>query len=180
MIDMEKEKLESMLRDMAKQTEEYVRPTLSDDVKRRIPHPLMHHRGGFETVRIIIDLRINNLAAAAAIILTMFLCVNIYRDRSVPLSRLYDDTKVVAQFMLGSYSRQNQISRTEYERLVPKETKYVYYGKANNPVDGNAVIMHWQLPNGSYRVRYGDLRIKTFSSEELIDLQAQIIQEKAK
>ena len=38
---MEKEKLESMLRDMAKQTEEYVRPTLSDDIKRRIPHPLL-------------------------------------------------------------------------------------------------------------------------------------------
>ena len=59
MVDMEKEKLESMLRDMAKHTEEYVRPTLSDDIKRRVPHPLMHHRGGFETVRIIIDLRIN-------------------------------------------------------------------------------------------------------------------------
>ena len=81
--------------------------------------------------------------------------------------------------MLGKIDTKNQISRTEYERLVPKETKYVYYGKAKNPVDSNAVIMHWQLPNGSYRVRFGDLRVKTFSSEELIDFQARIIQKSA-
>jgi len=175
-IDMEHEKLESLLRELGKQTEEYVRPTLADDIKHRIPHPLMHHRGGFETIRIIIDLRVNRLATAAAIILTMFLCLNIYRDRSVPLSSLYDDTKVVAQFMLGHIDTENSISRAEYERLVPEGTKYVYYGQATNPVDGNAVIMHWRLPSGNYRIRYGNLRIKTVSPQELIDIQVGMIQ----
>ena len=175
-IDMEQEKLESLLRKLAKQTEEYVRPTLADDIKQRIPHPLMHHRGGLDTIRIIIDLRVNRLATAAVIILTMFICVNIYRDKSVPLSRLYDDTKVVANFMLGHISADNRISRTEYERLVPEGTKYVYYGQASNPVDGNAVIMHWRIPNGNYRIRFGNLRVKTVSPQELIDIQVQMIQ----
>lgn len=177
---MEQKKLESLLRELAKQTEEYVRPTLADDIKQRIPHPLMHHRGGLDTIRIIIDLRVNRLATAAAIILTMFLCVNIYRDRSLPLSRLYDDTKVVAQFMLGHIDTQNQISRAEYVRLVPEGVKYVYYGQASNPVDGNTVIMHWRLPNGNYRIRFGNLHVKTVSPQELIDIQVQLIQENTK
>lgn len=79
-------------------------------------------------------------------------------------------------FTLGYIDSQNQISRAEYERLVPEGTKYVYYGQASNPVDGNAVIIHWRLPNGNYRVRFGNLRVKTVSPQELIDIQVQMIQ----
>jgi len=56
----------------------------------------------------------------------------------------------------------------------------VYYGDVIDPADGNAVLMQWKLSDGSYRVIFADLREETISAEELIKLQAQMLQKKAK
>jgi hypothetical protein len=56
----------------------------------------------------------------------------------------------------------------------------VYYGDNVDPRDGNAVLIQWKVSEGEYRVVFGDLREETVSAEELIRLQARMLQKKAK
>ena len=177
---MENEKLENLLRELSKQTKEHVRPVLADDIKRQIPHAFGHHRGGLNTIRIIIDLRVNRLAAAAVIILTMVLCINVFGDKQSPIRMFYEDTKIVASFLTGNIGGTSRISREECERFVPEGREFVYYGDAVDLADSNSVVIYWKLNDGRYRVRLGNLRVRTVTAEQLIDIQAQMIQKKAK
>ena len=68
---MKKEEIDVLLNKLADKTQESVHPELSEDIKHQIPHRLLTHRGGLDTIKIIIDLRINKLTAAAAIIITI-------------------------------------------------------------------------------------------------------------
>ena len=56
----------------------------------------------------------------------------------------------------------------------------MYYGDSIDPEDGDAVLVQWKLSDGRYRVILGDFRVRTVSAEELIKLQAQMLQKKAK
>jgi len=70
--------------------------------------------------------------------------------------------------------------KSRYEYLTQKGEDVVYYGDSIDPQDSGAVLMHWRLSDGNYRVVFGDLREKTVSAEELIGLQARILQKKTK
>lgn len=175
---MEKERLEKLLNELSERMVEPVRPGLAEDVKRQIPQQLHAHRMGMDTIRIMIDLRISRLAAAAAIIIAILFCANFFGLRG---STGGDIIEVIEY----SLAREN-IGRNEMltnmaaisEGLLKDGKDVVYYGDNINPEDGFALLMHWKLPNGKYRVIFSDLRTMTVSSDVLILLQVQMLKEK--
>jgi hypothetical protein len=180
---MKEEKLGKLLNELADRTAETVRSDLAEDIKHHIPHRFMPRRGGMDTVNIVIDLRINKLAAAAAIIITMILCANFLGGRDSTNGGTYQDSKMLVKYLLGGegFGRSNVlVVRTRYEYLVQKGKDVAYYGDSIDPEDSNAVLMQWKLSDGKYRVIFGDLREKTINAEELIKLQTQMLRKKTK
>jgi hypothetical protein len=177
------EKLEKLLNELADATAEPVHPHLAEDIKHQIPQQLSPHRGGLDTVNIIVDLRISKLAAAAAIIITMILCANLLRSRSSADEGIYQDGKLWIKYCLGSIGadRSNVLTaKSRYEHLAQMGKDIVYYGDSIDPQDSNAVLIQWKLSDGQYKVVFGDLREETVGAEELIKLQARMLQKKAK
>ena len=181
---MEEEKLGKLLNKLAERTAGPVRPGLAEDIKDRIPHRLMPHRGGMDTINIIIDLRISKLAAAAVIIITMILLANFFGGRYSTGDGIYQDSKLLIRYCLRSagVDRSGVLADTSkfYEYLVSEGEDVVYYGDSIDLEDSNAVLMQWKLSDDKYRVIFSDLRAKTVGSEELIKLQAQMLQKKTK
>jgi hypothetical protein len=177
------EKLEKLLNELADATAEPVHPHLAEDIKHQIPQQLSPHRGGLDTVNIIVDLRISKLAAAAAIIITMILWANLLRSRSSADEGIYQDGKLWIKYCLGSIGadRSNVLTaKSRYEHLAQMGKDIVYYGDSIDPQDSNAVLIQWKLSDGQYKVVFGDLREETVGAEELIKLQARMLQKKAK
>jgi hypothetical protein len=177
------EKLEKLLNELADATAEPVRPHLAEDIKHQIPQQLSPHRGGIDTISIIIDLRISKLAAAAVIIVTMILCANFLGSRSPAGDGIYQDGKLLIKYCLGGIGtdRSNVLAaKSRYEYLAQRVEDVVYYGDSVDAEDSNAVLIQWKLSDGEYRVVFGNLREKTVSAEELIKLQARMLQKKAK
>ena len=102
---MREEKLKELLNELADATVEPVRPGLTEDIKRQIPQRLRPHRGGMDTINIIIDLRINKLAAAAAIIITVALCANFLGGQGPAGEGIYQDSKLLAKYWLSNIIR---------------------------------------------------------------------------
>jgi hypothetical protein len=190
---MKEEKLGKMLNELADVTAEPVRPDFAEDIKQRIPHRLAPYRSGIDTVNIIIDLRVSKLVAAAAIIITMVLWGSFFRGRDSVGSDLYKDGKMLVRNLLGAGDEENKalaarsgyqynvfLARSRYQYLVQKGEEIAYYGDNIKLQDSNAVLMQWKLSDGNYRVIFADLRGKTVSAEELIELQARMLQKKAK
>jgi hypothetical protein len=190
---MKEEKLEKMLNELADVTAEPVRPDFAEDIKQRIPHRLAPYRSGIDTVNIIIDLRVSKLAAAAAIIITMALWGSFLRGRDSIGSGLYQNAKMRVKDFLGAGDEENKalaaksgyqynvfLAKSRYQYLVRKGEEVTYYGDNVDPQDSNAVLMQWKLSDGNYRVIFADLREKTVSTEELIELQARMLQKKTK
>ncbi len=175
---MEKEKLEKLLNELPERMVEPVRPGLAEDVKRQITQQLHVHRMGMDTIRIMIDLRISRLAAAAVIIITILFCANFFGFRGSAGGDIIGAIKY-------SLAREN-IGRNEMltnmtvasEGLLKEGKKVVYYGDSIDPEDGFALLMHWKLPNGKYRVIFSDWSTTTVSSDVLILLQAQMLKGK--
>ena len=180
---MREEKLEKLLNELADATAGPVHLHLAEDIKHRIPQQLSPHRGGMDTVNIIIDLRISKLAAAAAIIVTMILFANFFGGQSPADGGIYQNGKLLLKYCLGDIGtdRSNvSTAKSRYEELAQRVKDVVYYGDSVDPQDSNAVLIQWKLSDGQYKVIFGDLREKTVSAEELIRLQARMLQKKAK
>ena len=180
---MKEEKIENLLQQLARTKTEPVRSGLAEDIKRQIPHRLVRHRGGMDTINIVIDLRVNKLAAAAAIIITIILCVNFLGDRNIADSGLYADGKLLMQYLIGSKAlAKGDVAavRKRYDYLISQGKEAAFYGYRINIEDSNAVLMHWKLSNGNYRVIFGDLSEREIGAEQLIKLQAQMLQNKAR
>jgi hypothetical protein len=180
---MNEEKLEKLLNELADATAEPVPPYLAEDIKHQIPQQLSPHRGGVDTVNIIVDLRISKLAAAAAIIVTMILFASFFGGRSQGNGGIYQSGKLLVEYCLGGIvvDRSNVLTaKSRYEYLARTGKDVVYYGDSVDPRDSNAVLIQWKLSDGEYRVVFGDLHEETVSAEELIRLQAQMLQKKAK
>ena len=178
---MQEEKLTELLNELAERTSEPVRPGLAEEIKQQIPpHPACH-RGGMNTINIIIDLRVNRFAAAAVIILMLILFANFLGGGDS--NGLYQDGKLVAKYLLAdprSQSADIAAGMLKYKHLVEQGREVVFYGDVIDLEDNNAVLMQWKLPGGNYAVMFGDLREKTVSAEELVRLQSQMLRNKAK
>lgn len=181
---MEEEKLGKLLNELAQRTAEPVRPGLAEDIKHHIPPGLMRLRGRMDTVNIIIHLRVNKLAAAAAIIITMILCASFLTGRDSTVGGIYQNGRMLVEYFLqgnsaGIRDTLSGLSKSS-EYLARQGKDAVYYGDSIDPKDSNAVLMHWKLSDGTYRVIYGDLHTEIVGAEQLIKLQARMLQKKTK
>jgi len=181
---MREEKMKKLLNELSGATAEVVRPGLAEDIKQQIPGRLMPHRGGMDTINIIIDLRVSKLAAAAVIIITMILLAHFLGGGDSRGDGIYQNSKLLARYLLGGESADRNdvlVSMSKfYEYLVEHGKDAVYYGDSIDREDSNAVLMHWKLSDDKYMVILGDLREREVSAEELIKLQARMLQKRAK
>jgi hypothetical protein len=179
---MKEEKFAKLLNELPDATAEPVSPGLAEDIKHHIPQHLSPHGGRMDTVNIIIDLRINKLAAAAVIIIMVAVCANFFGARDSTSDGLYQDSRMLVKYFFGAGARKSDMSavRSRYEYLVQKGKDVAYYGDSITPQDNNAVLMHWKLSDSKYRVTFADLHEETLTADELIKLQARMLQKKTK
>ncbi|MFC1738181.1 hypothetical protein ACFL1G_03915 [Planctomycetota bacterium] len=179
---MEKEKLDKLLNELSDATEESPRPALAEEIKEQIPQPLPHHRG-LDTISIIIDLRVSRLIAAAVIVITVILCASFLGGGSSTEKNVYQNSKELLKYWLGgagSASEEAFSGKAElYKRLVPENKDVTYYGDIIEPEDSRAILMFWEISDGSYKVVFGDLTTKTVSGRELIKLHEQMLKKRA-
>ena len=178
---MKEQNLEQMLHELTRATKESVDPGLADSIKEKIPSDLSHHKHGIDTVNIIIDLRINKLAAAAAIIIALILLANVFKERSAGNGSIYTDGKQVVKYLLREINNQDaSIARSRYEYLVEKGRDVSYFGDSVERGDSNSILMQWKINDNQYGVMFGDLSTKTVDAEQLIKLQAKMLSKKKK
>ena len=96
---MEQEKIENLLKELSGRTSEPVRETLASQIKNQIPDNPAAHKSGLHNVRIIIDLRVNKLTAAAAIIFTLLLCIVFFSGQNSTIDGFFQDVKGLAQYL---------------------------------------------------------------------------------
>jgi len=180
---MEKDRLENLLNELTERTGEPVRPGLAEDIKGTIPAELSRHRGGLDTIRIMIDLRVNKLAAAAVIIAAMIIGITFWPDGASNSDGLYQDGKFLVEYLLKGEmaSSKNMLAGLPGSSdFFQDGREAVYYGEGVEGGDKDALIMHWKISEDSYRVIYGDFRTEVVTASELIRLQAKMLQRKAK
>jgi len=176
---MREDELKKLLNELSDATAEQVHGGLAEEIKHQIPDRLVPHRGGMDTINIIIDLRISKLAAAAVIIITMILLAHLFGGRDLTSGGIYQDSKLLARYLLGGGSVGRSDELASMSKLY-EHRDAAYYGDSIDPEDGNAVLMHWKLSDDKYRVIFGDLREMEVSAEELIKLQSRMLQKRAK
>jgi hypothetical protein len=181
-IIMNEQKLKKLLADLAERTTEPVRPTLAEDIKQHIPQNL-HHKRGMDTVNIIIDLRISKYATAAVIIIVLILMANFFSTQHSAENNILQDSRMLFNYVLGgSNTDRTDVIKSllnKYNELVNTGKEAVYYGENLAPDNNDALLMQWKLDDGKYMVIFNDLRVKAVDAEELIKLQAQMLQNKA-
>jgi hypothetical protein len=58
-----------------------------------------------------------------------------------------------------------------YRGLVRHKQDPAYYGKTVGPKDVDKLLLRWKLNDGHYRVIFGDLKVKTVTVKELVELE---------
>jgi hypothetical protein len=173
-----KEKIEAMLRAFAQRGIEPARPGLMREIKSHIPRRLIPHR--IDTVRIIVDLRISRIAAAAAIVAALLVAGSFFGGREAISGGVVHDGKLLLKYTLsGDNAYRRQISGTLArfrEGLLAQGREVVYYGEAAELNDPHAILMHWKLDDDKYGVIFGDLSAGTVSAKMLITLQAHMLE----
>lgn len=176
---MREEKPKKLLNELADATPEPVPPGLAQDIKDQIPHRLIPHRGGMDTINILIDLRINKLTAAAVIIITILLCAHLLGDRDAAGGGIYEGIKYWRSW-IGLGRSNVSAGRAKYEYLAHQGKQVWYYGDSIDPEDSEAVLVQWKLDDGRYRVIFADLTTEAVSAEDSIKLLSRMLQKMAK
>ncbi len=179
---MDTRKTENLLKVLAEEGIERARPELGEQIKARIPYRLIPHR--WDTINIIVDLRVSKVAAAAAILLAMLLIGSFFGGRDAAGARMFEDSKLFLKYALGG----ENACKAEFlgnltkfrDDLIAQGREVVYYGDQAKFKDPCAIIMHWKLSEDRYAVILGDLTTRTISSKTLIALQAHMLQSRAK
>jgi len=179
---MDRHKTKELLQALAERGIERARPDLCDRIKARIPARLTVHR--LDTINIIVDLRISRVAAAAAILLALFLIGGFFGTRDASGTRFYEDGKLFLRYALGGEGA----CRAEFldnlvrfrDELAAQGREVVYYGDQVKLQDPCAVIMHWKVSEDRYAVILGDLTTRTVSARTLITLQAHMLQARSR
>jgi len=179
---MEQKRIENLLQELSEKTYESAPDELANKIKREIPNNLTLHKGGFNTVRIIIDLRVNRLTAAAAIIITVFLCFFLF-GKSQEGRSFIQDAQLFMEYIVQS-KKPSQLeglakSVGQDEQSNEQIREVFYYGDFDTSADPNALLIHWKVKDPNYRVVFRDLRTKVISPSELIQLQADMLKKLA-
>jgi hypothetical protein len=174
------EELKELLNKLPDVITEPVPQGLGEDIKRQIPHRLSPHRGGINTINIIIDFRINKLAAAAAIIITVIFCATFLGGRDSTNGSVLQDSMLLIKYWGAADTSDISAGRTRYEHLLGRGEDVVWYGDRLDPKDRGAVLIQRKLPDGKYEVMFVDGREKHVTAEELIPLLTRMLQKKTK
>jgi hypothetical protein len=177
---MEENQIHQLLTELGPRLTEAVSPDLGEQIKQRIPHRLARHKISWDTVNIIIDLRLSKSVAAVAIIIAMILLLNLFGDRHSPMGGILQDGVLVVKYWGKADKIDLSTARTKFEHLLQRGEEVVWYGESVDPKDNNAVLMHQKLDNGHYIVTFTDGHEKEVDSEELIRLMARLLREKVK
>ncbi len=176
---MKEENVEQLLSELTARATEPVRPGLGQEIKQRIPHRLTRHKIGWDTVNIIIDLRLNRSVAAAVIIIAVLVFLNVFGGRDTS-SGLFQDSMLLLKYLGGAGEDNISAGRTKYEHLLDRGDDVTWYGDWIDAADSNALMMQQKLPAGEYVVTFVDGREVEVDSERLIELLNRTMQKKAK
>lgn len=176
---MRDEKLKELLSKLADATAEPVRQGLDEDIRHQIPQRLIRHRVTWDSVNILIDLRVSKWAAAAIIIITIFLWANFLAGWGTTPDEIYQDSKLLIKYGLSGENacRSDMLAglASFYKDLTKQGRDVTFYGESVDPDDRNTVLMHWKLSNGRYRVIFNDLSARTVGPDALIRLQSRML-----
>ena len=179
---MEKERLENLLNELSERTAEPVPSDLAMNIKNKIPSDLARHKSRLDTIRIIIDLKVSRLAAAAVIIATVILCTSLFSGPDLNGKSIHMNSKLLFKYLLtpkyASSKKMLEALSTSPEFQEGREV--FYYGDNVEQNDPNALLMHWKVSDNGYRVIYSDMRTELVSTEKLIKLQARMLQKSKK
>jgi len=177
---MEQERLGNLLRKLGEHTNEPAGNYLANRIKNQIPENPALHKSSLHNVRIIIDLRVNKLTAAAAIIFTLAICLAIFGSRSTTGNDFIQNIRGIVLYFFQADNKDAQLAeivkkagRNDSASLQIKEI--VYYGDFNGSAGSDTLLMHWKLDDGKYRVVFSDFRTVLVDENELIDLQAKML-----
>jgi hypothetical protein len=177
---MEEKQIKELLTELGRRLTEPVPPGLGEQIKQRIPHRLARHKIGWDTVNIIIDLRLSKSVAAAVIVLAMILLLNLFGGRDSTVRGIVHDSLLLVKYW-GSAGQEDIVAaRARYEYLVHRGEDVVWYGSPADLQDGNSVLMQRKLPDGKYAVTFVDGRQREVDSQEMVDLLARMLQKKAR
>ena len=173
---MKKEELDKLLGELAESSVEPVRAGLAEEIKQQIPHVLTPVSKGRDRVNIIIDLRINKLAAAAVIIITMILLAGVLRPGGVGEGGLYQDGKMLVKHVLG----RGGVDGSQYQHLAAPHKESAFYGGDIDMDDSESILMQWKLEDGRYKVIFADSRVRTVEADEMIRLLSRMLEKREK
>jgi hypothetical protein len=176
---MEEKKIHGLLTELGQRLTEPVRPALGEEIKQRIPHQLARHKIGWDTVNIIIDLRLSKSVAAAAIVIAMILLLNLFGGRDSSVRGIVQDGVLLVKYWGGGTKNDISVLRSKYELLLRRGEEVTWYGESIDREDSLAVLMHQKLPNGDYMITFVDGRERQVDAEELVELLARMLQKKA-
>jgi len=177
---MENEQIKELLTELGPRLAEPVPSALGEQIKQRIPHRLARHKISWDTVNIIIDLRLSKSVAAAVIVIAMILLLNIFGGRDSTVGGIVQDGVLLVKYWGGAGKVDLATVRTKYEHLLQRGEDVTWYGGSASPKDGNAVLMHQKSADGKYIVTFADGREREVNSEELVELLARRLQGRAK
>ena len=177
---MKNENIEKLLHDLAEHPIEQAPAQLAGRIKQAMPSTARHHKGPLDSINIMIDLRVSKLAAAAAIILTMILCVNFLGTKNTADEGLRQNGKKMIKAYLGLTEEEDVHTGRLYKSLMSKGKEAVFYGDVVDTEDANAIIIQWKISDDRYKVIFVDFREKEVTADELIVLQAQMLQNSSK
>lgn len=180
---MKQQALIDMLEMLAEATPENPREELAEEIKDHIPRRLVRHRVAWDTMNIVVDLRLSRTAAAAIILCSILAISGLFRLTGNSNSSLYEDSKLLLKYgFAGENAGRSDLMqslRQFYEDLTNQGRDVVFYGESAHPKDRHSILMHWKLADGQYRIIYNDLTARTVSSSALIRLQSRMIEKRA-
>ena len=177
---MKEEHVEELLNELGPRVTEPVRPGLGEEIKQRIPHRLSRHKIGWDTVNIIIDLRLSKSVAAAAIIITMILLLNLFGGRDSTGGGIIKDSMLLINYWRGAGEDNVSMAKSKYEHLLDRGENVIWYGDSINVKDANSVLMQRKLTDGEYELTFVDGSEKQVNSEQLVKLLTRMLEKRTK
>ncbi|MHC4424834.1 MAG: hypothetical protein ACYSYV_01910 [Planctomycetota bacterium] len=175
---MKEDRIEKLLNELGQRLIEPVRPGFGDQIKQQIPHRFARHKIG-DTINIIIDLRLSKSVAAAVIIITMILLLNLFGGRDSAGRGIFQDAVLLIKYWGRVGENGVSAGRSKYEHLLHRGEDVAWCGDRIDPEDSNSVLMQQKLPDGKYVVTFVDGREREVNSEELVELLTRMLQKKA-
>ena len=177
---MKEEQINKLLNELGPRTTEPIRPGLGEEIKQRIPYRLSRHKIGWDTVNIIIDLRLSKSVAAAVIIVTMILLLNLFGGQDSTGGGIIKDGLLLIKYWGDSGKDQVSLSRSKYELLLSRGEDVIWYGDSIDVKDANSVLMQRKLPDGRYELTFADGQEKQVTSEQLVELLTHMLEKRTK